>query len=68
MTTNEFTRRGRPPRVVKTERGYATTVKGQTYEFKPDDKGNLRPMNTKAGVAEDRDYAKKVVARAAASA
>ena len=57
-------RRGRPPRVVETERGFATRVKGETYEFKQDDKGNLRPVNTRNGNAEDRDYAKAVVRRA----
>ena len=60
-------RRGRPPRVVETERGFATRVKGETYEFKQADKGNRRPVNTRNGNAEDRAYAKPGVRRATAS-
>lgn len=56
-------RRGRPPRVSETDRGYSTTVKGETYEFKVDDNGNVRPINTRNGNAEDRDYAKSLVRR-----
>lgn len=56
-------RRGRPPRVTQTDRGVATVVKGNTYEFTVNDKGNLVPTNTRVGNRDDREYAKTVIKR-----
>lgn len=56
-------RRGRPPRVVEEDGVYRTKVKGVEYTFKQDANGNVRPVNTRVGDAEGREYAKNVVRR-----
>lgn len=61
---SKLPRRGRPPRVREQEDGtLAVTVKGTEYTFRRDQSGGVRPKNTVAGDAEERNYAKSLIQR-----